>query len=106
MGRSYCVGMPLIGLQNNDQLVGEVDDTTKTYKAKNKTEYVILDLDVDMKTFHTMNKSTGEVYENVELNNVSNITMPFFAQTIDSAQSGQVNEPFTIHECHSRMMDY
>ena len=95
--------MPLTGVQNNGQLKGGVydEDTNfipKKYQVHNREEYIILTLDNVSNTFYLYNKRCDTVLENVEINSVYNMMMPFYAMTFDASQSSQINMPFTIHE--------
>ena len=99
----YCEGMPLVGIQNNAQLKGGVynEDTVfvpKHYQVHNREEYEIVTLDDVNNTFNLCNKRNGKMFENVEIDNVYNMMMLFFAMTIDASQSSQIATPFTIHE--------
>ena len=103
----YFAGMPLVGVQNNGQLKGGVynEDTEfvpKNYQVHNREEYKIVDLDNVNNTFSLYKKSSGVVFENVELNSIYNMMMPFYAMTIDASQSSQVDMPFTIHELDNK----
>ena len=99
----YCEGMPLIGVQNNNKLQGgEYDENTtlipKSYQVYNREQYEILTVDTVNETFYIMNKRTRKIYQNVQLDSVYNMMMPFFAMTIDASQSSQIDMPFTLHE--------
>ena len=99
----YCEGMPLIGVQNNNQLRGgEYDENTKlvpkNYQVYNREEYEILTLDTVNETFYIMNLRTRKIYQNVQLDSVYNMMMPFYAMTYDASQSSQINMPFTMHQ--------
>lgn len=103
----YCEGMPLVGVQNNGQLKGGVyDENTKfipkNYQVHNREEYEILTLNDVSHTFSLYNKRSGKVLENVELNSVYNMMMPFYAMTIDASQSSQIDMPFTMHELNNQ----
>ena len=45
-----------------------------------------------------MNLRTRKIYQNVQLDSVYNMMMPFYAMTIDASQSSHINMSFTIHE--------
>ena len=99
----YCEGMQLVGIQNNGQLKGGTyDENTmfipKNYQVHNREEYEIVTLDDVNNTFSLYNKRNCTILENVEINSVYNMMMPFFAMTIDASQSSQIDMPFTIHE--------
>ena len=103
----YFEGMPLIGVQNNGQLKGGVYNedakfVPKKYQVHNREEYEIVDLDNVNNTFSLYNKRSCVVFENVELNSIYNMMMPFYATTIDASQSSQVDMPFTIHELDNK----
>ena len=88
----YCEGMPLVGVQNNAQLKGCVYSegtvfSPENYQVHNREEYEIVTLDIVNNTFSLYNKRNGEMLENVEINCVYNMMMPFFAMTIDAPQS-------------------
>lgn len=99
----YYEGMQLVGTQNNAQLKGGVyDENTrfipKKYQVHNREEDQMITLDNVNNTFTLYNQRNGSMLENVELNSVYNMMMPFFAMTIDASQSSQNNAPFTVHE--------
>ena len=100
----YYVGMPLVGVQYNGYLKcarfqNETNEkNAENYQVHNKEEYEIVTLDVVYNTFRLLNKRTKAMLENVEINSVYNMMMPFFAMTIDASQSSQIDMPFTIHE--------
>ena len=103
----YCESMPLIGVQNNNKLQGGVyDENTKlilkNYQVYNREQYEILTLDTVNETFYIMNMRTREIYQNVQIDSVYNMMMPFYAMTIDASQSSQIDMPFTIHELDNK----
>ena len=103
----YCEGMVLIGVQNNHKLQGGVyDENTKlvpkNYQVYNREQYEILTLYVANETFYILNMRTREIYQNVQIDSMYNMLMPFYAMTIDASQSSQIDIPFTIHELSNK----
>ena len=49
-----------------------------------------------------MNTRTREIYQNVQIDSMYNMLMPFYAMTIDASQSSQIDIPFTIHELSNK----